>query len=184
MNRNSLRSRLLIREAFVQLLTEKEAKSITVTDIAQKANINRATFYAHYTCIMDVVDEMQKEVMDKMSELFRDFSFKSFFSNSTQALLEVSRFIDENREYYQILINQEGATKFLRALKDVLVGYMMKEPEIPEAVKNSPSYKLRICFFAGGIVNLYVDYLRGKLKTSIYDIPLEVAKMLEDYSIS
>jgi AcrR family transcriptional regulator len=42
------RTRGLIQQAFLQLFSEKEFQSITVQDITQKAEINRATFYAHY----------------------------------------------------------------------------------------------------------------------------------------
>ncbi len=43
------RTRVLIQQSFMDLLEKKEFKSITVQDITQKAEINRATFYAHYT---------------------------------------------------------------------------------------------------------------------------------------
>jgi AcrR family transcriptional regulator len=42
------RTRALIEQAFLTLFNEKEFQSITVRDITEKAEINRATFYAHY----------------------------------------------------------------------------------------------------------------------------------------
>lgn len=42
------RTRTLIQQAFVDLLAEKGFQSITVQDITQRAEINRATFYAHF----------------------------------------------------------------------------------------------------------------------------------------
>jgi len=42
------RTRGYIREAFTVLLAEKSFKSITVKEITEKAEVNRATFYAHY----------------------------------------------------------------------------------------------------------------------------------------
>jgi AcrR family transcriptional regulator len=43
------RTRKLIRDALLSLLTEKRFETINVQDIAERATINRATFYAHYT---------------------------------------------------------------------------------------------------------------------------------------
>jgi AcrR family transcriptional regulator len=43
------RTRALIQRAFMDLLAEKGFQSITVQDITQKAEINRATFYAHFS---------------------------------------------------------------------------------------------------------------------------------------
>lgn len=42
------RTRTLIRNALVSLLAEKNFESISVQDIAERATVNRATFYAHY----------------------------------------------------------------------------------------------------------------------------------------
>lgn len=46
--KSALRSRKWIRQAFMELLREKEFEKITVTDIVNRADINRSTFYAHY----------------------------------------------------------------------------------------------------------------------------------------
>ena len=43
------RTRKLIREALAALLAEKNFESITVQDIAERATVNRATFYAHFS---------------------------------------------------------------------------------------------------------------------------------------
>jgi AcrR family transcriptional regulator len=42
------RTRALIQQSFSELLAEKEFQSITVQNITQRAEINRATFYAHF----------------------------------------------------------------------------------------------------------------------------------------
>lgn len=42
------RTRQLLEQAFTQLIHEKEFPSISVQDITERAEINRATFYAHF----------------------------------------------------------------------------------------------------------------------------------------
>ena len=42
------RTRALIQQAFAELLQEKGFQAITVKDITQRAEVNRATFYAHF----------------------------------------------------------------------------------------------------------------------------------------
>lgn len=38
----------MLKEAFLELMREKGFSSITVQDIADKADMNRGTFYAHF----------------------------------------------------------------------------------------------------------------------------------------
>ncbi len=42
------RTRKFLQQAFVELLKQKEFESITIQDIANKAEMNRTTFYSHF----------------------------------------------------------------------------------------------------------------------------------------
>ena len=42
------RTRLLLQQALTELMAEKSFRSITVQDIAERATVNRVTFYAHF----------------------------------------------------------------------------------------------------------------------------------------
>lgn len=45
-----------IRSAFAELIKEKPMEKITVKEIAELAEINKTTFYAHYETVYDLVD--------------------------------------------------------------------------------------------------------------------------------
>jgi AcrR family transcriptional regulator len=51
------RTRNLIQQAFLALLAEKGFQSTTVQDITERAEVNRATFYAHYADKYALLDE-------------------------------------------------------------------------------------------------------------------------------
>lgn len=44
-----------IRSAFAELIKEKPMEKITVKEIAERAEINKTTFYAHYETVYDLV---------------------------------------------------------------------------------------------------------------------------------
>jgi len=55
------RTRKLIRDALTSLIAEKSFEAITVQDIAERATINRATFYLHYTDKFALLDALVRE---------------------------------------------------------------------------------------------------------------------------
>ncbi|SFA76318.1 transcriptional regulator, TetR family [Cohnella sp. OV330] len=61
-----LRTRELIQAAFRDLLRRKGFDAITIKDIAQKATINRATFYAHFEDKYALLDEVTELAFDAM----------------------------------------------------------------------------------------------------------------------
>lgn len=42
------RTRKALIEAFVELVNERDFEKVSVQDLTKRAQINRATFYAHY----------------------------------------------------------------------------------------------------------------------------------------
>jgi len=72
------RTHKLITRAFVDLMAEKMFQSITIQDIADRATVNRATFYAHFEDKFDLLDrythEGFQEWMDKKMTLREDLN--------------------------------------------------------------------------------------------------------------
>src|ERR1700733_9691283 len=63
------RTQNLIRDALQGLLAEKSFDSISVQDIAERATVNRATFYAHFQDKFALLDALiRDDLRDRLSE--------------------------------------------------------------------------------------------------------------------
>ena len=62
------RTRAAIRQAFEELIIEKDADRIKVKELTDRAGINRKTFYLHYETIEALFDEVVNELMDEFFE--------------------------------------------------------------------------------------------------------------------
>lgn len=177
--RSAIRSRRMIREAYMELLKEKDLSKITVTDIITRADLNRATFYAHYPDVRGVTEEIENEIIGKMLEVLKEFQFTSFFRNPAPLLLKISQYLEEDTDFYRILVRANGSEIFMEKLKKVFSDHMLNDSDIPESMRHSKMVELRVCYFAGGIVNLYKQWFRGDLNCTLNDIALEVSKLLQ-----
>lgn len=63
--RRTIRS---IRTAFDELILEKRFDEISITELAERAEINRKTFYLHYLSLDDLLKERQDEIVEKFLE--------------------------------------------------------------------------------------------------------------------
>ena len=61
-NKRKKESKKKIEKTFVQLLQEKELNKISVTEICEKANINRSIFYSNYLDVYDLADKVAEEL--------------------------------------------------------------------------------------------------------------------------
>ncbi|NQX60832.1 TetR/AcrR family transcriptional regulator [Paenibacillus qinlingensis] len=64
-----LRTRQLLKDAFIELLQEMDIEKISVNRIAERATINRVTFYLHYRDIPDMLEKMADEMIEDINRI-------------------------------------------------------------------------------------------------------------------
>ena len=64
-------TRRAIKESFLKLLKEKPVNKITVKEVCELAEINRATFYSHYSDCFDLLDGIEQELIDAFGQALR-----------------------------------------------------------------------------------------------------------------
>src|SRR5512146_1561207 len=62
------RTRMLLRDALIDLIAEKGFDHVTVGDIAERAMVNRVTFYRHYPDKYALVTSIFEEAVDRAVE--------------------------------------------------------------------------------------------------------------------
>lgn len=116
------RTRKLIRDALISLLMEKSFESISVQDIAERATVNRATFYAHYTDKFTLLDALVREdVAARLSE-----GDPLSVSNTRAMLLAVGKnvfaFVGSHRK---CRVDRDFEPQFQRAIEAELTDFLL-----------------------------------------------------------
>lgn len=178
-NRSSRRSRRMIRQAFQELLEEREFSKITVTDIVERADLNRSTFYAHYPDIYGIVDEMQEEILSRNMELFRKIEFRNILKDPMPYLQCITATMEEN----MILIRKLGLTENVQRkngrLQQLMEFDIMNHSDIPREIRESDLFAIRVHFFVGGILNTYQNWAEGKLKCTLDQVSGQIGHMVQ-----
>lgn len=107
-----IRTRKLIKEAFLSLVGEKGFDSITIQDIADYAIINRATFYLHYYDKQDLLDKLTEEVLEELSQLIKPTSYvennEVLIANLENMIQNIFENINENIQFYRVMLGGNG----------------------------------------------------------------------------
>ncbi len=90
------RTKAAIKEAFLVLREKKPIEKITVTELTKLANINKATFYLHYSDIYSLSDEIENVIID---EILLELKVQDkFFDDPQQYANEIFNAIVSHRE--------------------------------------------------------------------------------------
>ena len=79
-----IKTKRRIKEVFGELISKKELRKITVTELAKTAEINKGTFYLHYKDIYELYNEVLRE---EIGDTFAGFDFTNEFFDDPQAFI-------------------------------------------------------------------------------------------------
>lgn len=105
-----LKTQKLIHDSFIELLDQKGFNSITINEISEKAQINRSTFYLHYT---DKYELLNKTVDDAINKLLVLVSPKSHIKDGN---LELESFTQNIKSILDVIASD--ALLYKSILKD------------------------------------------------------------------
>ena len=153
--RSALRSKRLLREAFSELLQEKDYGRITVTEIVERADLNRSTFYAHYTGIDDLMHELTDEITDGLMTVLQEAFSGDFLRRPEPALELLGNHLQQMKDLYRSLVRARQADFFMEELRRILTVRIQEELGEPKGLGADSLTS----FLAGGVVSLYHSWL-------------------------
>ena len=166
--RNVVRTKKMIRHAFIELLREKsDIEKISVNELVRRADLSKSTFYYHYEDIYAVAEEFEKELVDKLSELLDRIKSEESgeYGEYLKTLIE---FLKVNEETYSKVIRSYSPRLFIERLKSALAKKAFEDGGIFSSLKDERERYVRIRFLANACVDTMVDYFKG-----LFDLPLE-----------
>ena len=121
LDRRVRRTRTAIQAALTQLILEKGYDAVTVTDIIDRADIGRSTFYAHFSDKGDVFDD----TIEELSGFLREHSGEGaeLFTFS----LPMFEHIVEQRPVVRALFGKDGHSSAMRSTTAALRGVVLDE---------------------------------------------------------
>ena len=167
-------TRMIIEQSFLALLREKPCARITVTELCQRAEINRATFYKHYLDIPDLLEKLEEELLTKIRSVFSalPLSYETF-------MLELLRYIRDNDERISILASDSGDPNLMTRAFMLCTEYaypIFSEKPFSIDEKTRPLLYDFICHGVGGILT---GWIQGGMQQSPEEINSLILSLCE-----
>lgn len=113
------RTKKMFKEAVYSLLQETEISKLTIQSLAERAELNRATFYLHYRDIEHLIDEVINEVLNEMYETVNEKIQQSKEAVSLPKIVILLEHIYKNASIYKVML--EDSHRFRKKVFEMLV---------------------------------------------------------------
>lgn len=124
-DRRQARTKQLLHTALMQLIQEKGIENITVTDIANRAEINRGTFYLHYKDVPDMLETMKDEVFNDLQSFIVKLDLREArkYANAGEpypAAVQILEEIARHANFLRVMLGSQGDLSYAHRLKDFM----------------------------------------------------------------
>ena len=153
MDRRVRKTKAQLREGLARLMQKKSIKEISVKELVDEVDINRSTFYLHYTDIYQMIDPGNPDSVLPF--------IVQFFS-----------IMDKDRDLCLALLGPHGDMAFVEQIENLLAETFLKQ--LPDRFpKNDPDIKYPYAFILNGCVGLIRTWLSSPQSES----PEQVARL-------
>ena len=158
----------LMNQALLSLLEKKELEFITITEITQKAGVNRSTFYLHYENTSDLLKETTRYIIDKhlaYYEIDKRRIYLQFETCKREELLFITdeylmlylNFINDNQRLFKVSIKQFNSLNMDEVygrMFEHIFNPILERFQVPEKER---SYMMK--FYLTGVFAIVMEWL-------------------------
>jgi len=158
-DRRARRSRRLLKESLLSLMRKKEFSHISVRDVAEGADMNRGTFYLHYSSTTDLLQSVEAELLEELQALVDAHMQETMADGTMRPVLEpVLDFAVAHREVWTVLFAGSEATSFIQSLQQFIHrnGTALVEDRFHPQDKDKTEYLLS--FLTWGYIGLLKEW--------------------------
>lgn len=156
-------TRTRLRDGLVTLLQQKPIEKISVKEICEAADVNRSTFYSHYSDQYHLFQQTQQEVLQDLNDYLADYNFTGREADLHQILKRVFEYIAANAALCKVLLGENGDQTLQQALVQMVRNQSLKV--WPGAACLNPQMVEHILLFhISGSVGLVKHWLQSSMK--------------------
>lgn len=158
-------TKMVIRSSFLELLKKTPVERITVAEICRIAEINRATFYRHYSNQYELLSAMENEMFDEIKK--SAYEYRGDIDKLTEMIL---RKFSEQKETWSLLLSDHADLGFLSKIYTFFDGLFVSDNATKER-------ELRYRFLLYGYSGTFDHWVKSGMK----ETPEEMASYLSRF---
>lgn len=181
-----------IKNAFTKLLKEKGMDSLTISEIARDANINRGTFYLHYIDKYDLMEKLENDIITELTEILLSDNPNEIEDAIEiipyNAILNALYYVKSDFEFIEALTGNGGDPMFVERFKRIIEKLIQiqidKTDKLNFSMKGLPEDYAREILLSSAIAIILLWIKKGALESpEVIAEMLSKAKQISPYEL-
>ena len=172
-----VKSKESLMSALIVLMGKKKLEELTISEICQEADVNRNTFYSHYSSVRELFEEMNGKYMEALFASAKVFDEPN--DSTIKNLVNVLDKMKEKGNLTKIIFSESNSIKHLNTLLQIL---------FPTSIINNlkiENLSLDEChaFLIGGITSLILRWIENDFQESPKNFGRKIFNFIEEIKL-
>ncbi|MEK4074986.1 TetR/AcrR family transcriptional regulator [Paenibacillus sp. FSL M7-0656] len=179
MDRRIKKSKVALKDALIHLMQKHPFKEISITDIVQRADLNRGTFYRHYQYKEDLFNEIIDDVIQDLVTSFRKpYQDEEKFEVNLMPSSAITIFehVHQHAQFYTLVVKSEASSNFQRMICDVLRDLALQD--LNHIFPPHINHEILASYQSHAIFGMIMEWIRQDFKHSPTYMAEELFKII------
>ena len=172
-NRSVRNTKKKLREGLIRLMSEKPVNEISVKELTELVDVNRGTFYFHYSDIAGMLRSIENDFFTQFDCIMETFPSEGNGDTTYTYLVAIFTFLGENHDLCRVLLGPNGDIQFVRRITQLVDDKCSRfwRQIAPDA--EARRFEMYNAFIISGCVGLIQTWLDGGLR----ETPKEISRL-------
>lgn len=148
-----------VKTALINALSEKDINRISVSELAERASINRSTFYLHYSDVYSVIEDIENDIAKRAGAYVDKFNVNNVYGSLYVLLTNITNELCKNAAVKKFILFSDKSGQLIAKIKDILVERAMRA--YAATGKEREAFAYEAAYAVGGAVDAYVKWIRS-----------------------
>lgn len=127
-------TKMVIRDSFITLLESKPIESITIKAICEEADINRTTFYMHYTDQYALLQSIKQDLYNNIQTYLSQLGQGPSDPNALRQAEKIFDYLKENARFTKLLLSERGDFMFQKQVMQLVYDLITNQLRISKSI--------------------------------------------------
>jgi AcrR family transcriptional regulator len=163
-NRRTKITKMLLKNALIELMYEKQVTQITIKELCDRADLNRTTFYTHYSNLEELLHDIEQELIENTLYRLTGLEPGQDYTVYVEKSLE---YMKEEKDLFKLLLCVQREEKFYTLFVNN-IGMFVDKKTSKVNLYSRESYVR--AFMIHGFINMIIQWLNDDCALGIHEL--------------
>lgn len=164
----------ILKDALIEIMHEKSIHEISIKKICEVADINRSTFYHHYSSPYELYEDINNDIYEDFAKIKKKNIVHKGDDNSkymSALLTDILTYVENHRDLFLVLLSDKGDLSIGEKLTNSVLKFV-------DADNDSELSVYCMQFITAGVANIVWLWLNNENRSSPHDVALMITMIM------